>query len=257
MLYAFGDSVSSGFGFVEKGMSDAEARKLSWPYLLSQKFNQPLKDYTVPGCSNWSIARNIQRLPIASEDLVVIQWSSSSRYEIAVHDQFEYQKNTQNLVYESIDKLENNEDYKTKNICRSLISKTSDPTIKQYMTDVFKNFYNEHWSEDMFKVMFTSVCYTLDKIGCKYVMFDGWMNPCSEKLFTDVPQYVFRGTTVTHITRGVSGELQLPNTQHGSVEEYKFGTELIEKKIKELYYSHNEDESCYIPDLKKKYQLNT
>lgn len=257
MLYTFGDSVSSGFGFIEKGMPEKKARELSWPFLLSKNLNQELRDYTLPGCSNWSIARNIQRLPITSLDFVVIQWSSASRYEIGINDRFVYTDKKENPLYESIDKLEQNIDYRSKNICRSLISKTSDPVIKQYMNDTYTNFYNEQWSEDMFKVMLTSVCYTLDKIGCKYVMVDGWTNPCSNDIFNDIPQYVFRGTTLAHITRGFEGGIQLPNKEHGSQNEHMFLMELIEKKIKELYYSYNEDESCYIPELRKKYQLNT
>lgn len=254
MLYTFGDSVSSGFGFIEKGMLEEEARKLAWPYLLSKKLGQKLQDYTIPGCSNWSMARTIQRLPITSEDFVVIQWSSASRYEIGVNNRFQYNKLKQKNIFESVDVLQDNDGYKSKNVCRSLISKTSDPVIKQYMIDLYTNFYNEEWSEDMFKVMVASVCFVLEKIGCKYIMFDGWTNPCSNEFFKDIPQYVFRGTTIAHIARGFEGGIQLPDKRHASKEENLFVSELIEKKIKELYYSHNEDESCYIPELRKKYQ---
>lgn len=254
MLYVFGDSLSSGFGFIEKGETTKEAKQKSWPNLLAIKINETLVDHSFPGASNWTIARKIQNIDFDENDIVIVQWSTNYRFEIGVNDKFRYDKTENFGIYDNVDCLETESDYRVKTICRSLVSKTSDQNCKQYISDTFKNFYNEKWFDDMFKVMFNSVYHKLKNSGCKFILFDGWCKCCSDDLFLEFPEYVFRGTTVTHIVRGWEGNDQIPDKSHPNALENQFGAELFEKKIKELYYSHNEDESCYIPELRKKYQ---
>lgn len=254
MLYTFGDSTSFGWGYMEKGMNVEDAKKLSWPTFLAEHLNQQLIDYSWPGGSNWRIARKLQGLELKPDDIVIIQWSSPYRLELGVSKDTEYCSTTENHQYKLVDCFEQDEWYRTKTMCQSLIDKTTDPTCRQLMETLFTSFYNFGWYNEMFKVMMSSAVYTLNKSNCKYLMFDGWMPSCHDHEFTEVKQYIFRGSTWANLARGIPGN-QCPNKSYPTENENRFLAEVLDKKIKELYYSYNEFDETYIPELLEKYSL--
>lgn len=254
MLYVFGDSMSCGSKFYLDGMSDEESRKRSWPQLLAKRLGEELVDHTYPATGNWRIARLLQSIDLKPEDIVIIQWSNNYRFEMGVSDDAEYQgiEKQDFRLNDYMDCFQQEDGYRTKAMCRSLLSKTSDPRSKHFMGMAFETFFNYKWFDEMFKVMFTSCCYKLDKVGCNYIMFDGWIPTCESSDFKDVKQYAFKGRTIGNIVRRVLGN-QLPDKSYPNDMENSFVAELLEKKYKEMYCNQNEDESVYIPELERKY----
>ena len=258
MLYTFGDSASFGSKFYLEGMSLDESKKRAWPYLLSKKLNQELVDFSFPGASNWRIARKIQNLDLKPEDIVAIQWTNSYRFEMGVTDEAVYNEepntheDTESRLKKMLDCFEDDDGCRVKSMCVGLVDATSDPYVRQFMSMAYESFFSYKWFDDMFKVMLSSCCYNLDKSGCRYLMFDGWITPCYANEFRDIKQYVFRDTTLGNMKRGYSGTL-LPDKTYPNEMENMFAADLIYKKYMELYENQNEDESVYIPELLRKY----
>ena len=254
MLYTFGDSASFGSKFYLEGKSIEECRELSWPYLLSKRLGVELKDYSYPATGNWRVARILQGLDLKPEDIVLIQWSNSYRFEMGVSEGVECITAPEQKfrLNELLDCFQEEDGLKTKSMCLSLVNKTTDSIDQQFMSIAYERYFNYRWYDEMFKVMLTSCLYKLEKSGCQYMMFDGWIPACYPEDFTDVPQYVFRGTTMANLKRGYPGT-QLPDKSYPDERENMFFAELLEKKYKEMYCNANENENVYVPELLKKY----
>lgn len=205
MLYAFGDSMTFGWNLYKE--VDEETRKqLTWPGILAKRLDTEYTDLSFPGASNWRAARILQSLPLTEDDIVVIQWSGFDRIEMGVSPTYEYQSTmSDDMKYKIVDSVQEDYGIRSKNMCRTILPHTTDKFSQKFMFHAYNTFWNEQWHREMFKVMMTSSLYVLEKSKCKFIIFDGWMQHCDTNLFTDVPQYIFRGTTMNNVTKNLSG----------------------------------------------------
>lgn len=234
MLYTFGDSMSFGWNLYQT-MSEEDRIALAWPGLLSKKLNQPLKDYSFPGASNWKAARVLQSLPLTPDDTVVIQWSAWDRFEFGVSQHYRYESSmAEDNKYKIVDSVQYDDGIATKNMCRTLIPHTTDRDAKKFMFYAYNTFNNPAWHLEMFKVMMTSCLYVLNKAGCKYIMFDGWCKHCRDDLFTDVPQYILRDTTMNNVTKNLSGVTE-QDLGYGGPEQNQIIADTVYEHLEQIY----------------------
>lgn len=234
MLYTFGDSMAFGWNLY-KVYSEEDRKALAWPGKLSQMLNQPLTDFSFPGASNWRVARILQSLYLTPQDTVVIQWSSFGRTEVGVNPNYEYKSTMpEDEKYKILDGVQEDFGIRTKNLCRTILPHTTDYTTKKYMYHTFNTFWNEEWYREMFKVMMTSSLYVLKKSNCKFIMFDGWMQHCDDNLFTDVPEYIIRGTTMNNITKNITGITE-QDLSYGGPEQNQVIADTVYENLERLY----------------------
>jgi hypothetical protein len=230
MLYTFGDSMTFGWNFY-KEYTEEERKSITWPGLLSQNLGVELEDLSFPGASNWRAARILQSLPLTSDDIVIIQWSGFDRIEMGVNPNYEYKSTMfEDEKYKIVDSVQEDYGIRSKSMCRTILPHTTDEFSKKFMFHAYNTFWNEKWHHEMFKVMLTSSVYVLQKSGCKFIMFDGWMKHCDKDIFNDVPQYLFRGTTINSVVKemcGIPQSLEYPTT-----EEHKVITELLQVELR-------------------------
>lgn len=176
MLYCFGDSFTYGYNF-----DRVEREQLVWPYLLSQKLNTKYKNLSIPGCSNWSIARRLMSLNIKPTDTVVIGWTHASRIEFGVNKKYLktkniYQENSKRDFVWMGDVVEKYDDL----YCRRIIQQMSDNDMYidknlKYFSDLcYNNYFNGPWLEEMFLIMYNACKSVLEASGCKWIMFNTW-----------------------------------------------------------------------------------
>lgn len=230
MIYTFGDSYTWGWNFfIDADISDAEQKKLIWPSVLSEKLNQPVTDFSLPASSNWRIARILQSLPLTKDDTVLIGWTSPTRFEFGLADDYDIVPNHPDIHFRITDMNEDHNDIKTKRMSYHLMDSTTCQYAKQFMWSAYGPFNSEIWYREMFKVMFNSCQNILDKSGCKWLAFDVWCDQCGDEIFNNVPNYILRGTNLLNASRNIPGKDT--NKEYWSKEEHINVADLLMKEL--------------------------
>jgi hypothetical protein len=205
MIYTFGDSYTWGWNFFIDADLKNERENLIWPNLLSKKLNQPLTDFSLPASSNWRIARKIQSLSLTKDDIVLIGWTSPTRFEFGLADDYDIEPNHPDIHYRITD-MNEDDGIRTKRMSYHLMDSTTSVYAKQFMWSAYGPFNSELWYREMFKVMFNSCQNVLNNSGCKWLAFDVWCDQCDDNDFVDVPNYRLRGTNLLNASRNIAGK---------------------------------------------------
>ena len=206
MIYTFGDSYTWGWNFyIDADINDEQQKQLIWPTVLANKLNQPLLDYSLPASSNWRIARKLQSIPLTKDDIVLIGWTAPSRFEFGLAEDYDSIPSHPDIHYRITD-MDEDDGIKTKRMSYHLMDSTTCPYAKQFMWGAYGPFNSEAWYKEMFKVMFTSCQNILDKSGCRWLAFDVWCDQCDDDIFTDIPNYILRGTHLLNASRNIPGK---------------------------------------------------
>lgn len=230
MIYTFGDSYTWGWNFyIDASIDDEEQKRLIWPSVLADKLGQPLTDFSLPASSNWRIARKLQSLNLTKDDIVLIGWTAPTRFEFGLADDYDSIPSHPDIHYRITD-MNEDDGIKTKRMSYHLMDSTTCPYAKQFMWGAYGPFNSEAWYKEMFKVMFTSCQHTLDKSGCKWLAFDVWCDQCDDDVFTDVPNYILRGTNLLNASRGIPGKDT--DKEYWTKEEHIKVADLLIKELK-------------------------
>lgn len=195
MLYILGDSFSFGWNFWKAKQNREE---LIYGYHLSKKLNEQLCNLSIPGGSNWRIARLIASLNLTKDDTVIVAWSGNNRSEIGCSkDDFSPIDRFFNTYGDKIfnSYLEEPADFfqyveKTNNIyTRRLFSslftssirpgtptKVTNHAFKKFFDNLYAQFYSDEWYDEMFRVMFMSTVYKLKISECNFLLFNTYSN---------------------------------------------------------------------------------
>lgn len=166
MLFAFGDSFTYGFNFDEN-----ERVNSVYPSIMGGIVGQDVCNTAIVGGSNWRIARQLQSMSLTQDDIAVIAWSTPNRFEFGVS---KTHYNPPAVSKKLGDMVEVSGRLIVKRFYEQLTERTADPVAKTLNAVVYNDFNNAAWFEEMFKVMFTSCVYALEKSGCQWVMFNTW-----------------------------------------------------------------------------------
>jgi hypothetical protein len=234
MLYTFGDSYTWGWNFfIDADINEEQQKQLIWPSILGKKLNQPVTDYSSPASSNWRIARKIQSLNLTKDDVVMIGWTAPTRFEFGLADDYDIIPNHPDINYRITDYNEDDNGIRTKRMSYHLMDRTTCPYAKQFMWSAYGPFNSEPWFKEMFKVMVNSCENVLNKSKCKWLMFDVWCDQCDDDQFTDIPQYIYRGSHLLNASRGIPG--RKTDKEYWTKEEHIHISDMLANKLKELY----------------------
>ena len=228
MIYTFGDSYTWGWNFFIDAELKSRRQELIWPNVTADRLNQPLTDLSLPASSNWRIARKIQSLPLTEDDIVLIGWTSPTRFEFGLADDYDIEPTHPDIHYRITD--ENEDDgVRTKRMSYHLMDSTTCQYAKNFMWGAYGPFNSERWYREMFRVMFSSCENTLNKIGCRWLAFDVWCDQCDDSVI-DSPNYILRGTNLLNASRGIPGKET--DKEYWSVEEHEAVADLLIKELK-------------------------
>lgn len=234
MIYTFGDSYTWGWNFFIDAELKDRRTELTWPSILSKKLNQPIMDFSLPASSNWRIARKIQSLPITKDDIVLIGWTSPTRFEFGLADDYDIEPSHPDIHYRITD-INEDDGVRTKRMSYHLMDSTTCPYAKQFMWCAYGPFNSEQWYREMFKVMFNSIQNVLDRSGCKWLAFDVWCDQCDDNDFQNVPRYTLRGTNLLNASRGIIGKET--DKEYWSAQEHEIVAELLIEELNNEYPS--------------------
>lgn len=207
MLYAIGDSFTYGFNF----KVEQERIESVWPRQLADLLSLPHKNLSVPGGSNWRMARLVATLPLTPDDIVIIALSDNLRFEFGVNLNH---KHPAPKLPGDINEVDGN--LVTKRFFSALSERTVDTKAKELTDLAFGPFFNKMWFSQMHTVMCLAIAQRLQTIGCKWLMFDAWnMNPR-----IDIPNYIFPNSTMyDNIVQRKEGELirYWTKEEHGKI----------------------------------------
>jgi hypothetical protein len=176
MLYVYGDSFTYGWTLPDTDKC--------WGSLLSKKLNTRFKNLAYPGGSNWRICRELQNTKLKQNDIVVIAWTISNRFEfgklsnpISNEYPFANPKNDIQPFFEQI------------------VDRTSNDKVRTFAEIAYETLYDEEWFDDMFKIMYWATRSYLDRKKVKWLMFDTWCPSIDTFWFSDMDHknYVYRG----------------------------------------------------------------
>lgn len=230
MIYVFGDSYTWGWNFFIDAELKDKRTELTWPSVLAKKLNQPLTDFSLPASSNWRIARKLQSLNLTENDIVLIGWTSPTRFEFGLADDYDIEPNHPDIHYRITDMNEDDFGIRTKRMSYHLMDSTTCQYAKQFMWSAYGPFNSEIWYREMFKVMFSSCQNVLEKSKCRWLAFDVWCEQCDDETFKDVSNYVLRGTNLLNASRNIPGKDT--NKEYWSEEEHRNVADLLIKELK-------------------------
>lgn len=233
MIYTFGDSYTWGWNFFIDSRLKHQRTELTWPSVLSKKLGHDLTELSLPASSNWRIARKIQSLPITKDDIVLIGWTSPTRFEFGLANDYDIFPTHPDIHYRITDENEEDGAIRTKRMSYHLMDSTTCRFAKQFMWSAYGPFNSEPWYREMFKVMLTSVQNVLDKSGCKWLAFDVWCDQCEDSEFTDVGNYILRGTNLLNASRDIPGKET--DKEYWSTLEHVRVADLLIGKLNERY----------------------
>jgi hypothetical protein len=209
MIYILGDSFSYGLNFFFD--NNKNRKKLLYSYHLAKKLNSEVKNLSVPGASNWRTARIIMNLPLTENDVVIIGWTETTRFEVPFkksstsHEEFIM--TTEDLIdieHNDIGKndnfrmgtfIEDNGNFLTRRIHPALLGRLD--TIKNlkfrnFVENYYLDFYEANWHDDMFSVIFAAIYYKLKNSKCKFRMFNTFSSPVKhDNDLYNIPEYMF------------------------------------------------------------------
>lgn len=227
MLYSFGDSITYGFNFLDFPNREA----IVYTSFFSKKLRTPFKNLSLPGSSNWRTARIIQSLDLNKDDVVLIMWSCVTRMELGINTRYNLTPPHNDFYSQAGDVIEvdkNNSNIITKRFYPQLSQCTSDAESKLLNNILYNKFYNEHWYEEMFKIMYCSVVHKLCKIGCKWIMFNGWDVQCQKSDYEFDDNYLFPKNTM-------SSFLGVDRSKYWNKEEHQKASLILYEKFNEIY----------------------
>jgi hypothetical protein len=230
MIYTFGDSYTWGWNFFVDAELKDKRQSLTWPSILADKLNQQLTDFSYPASSNWKIARQLQSLPLTKDDIVLIGWTAPTRFEFGLADDYDIEPSHPDIHYRITDINDDDNGIRTKRMSYHLMDRTTCQFAKEFMWLAYGPFNSELWYREMFKVIFNSCENVLNRSGCKWLMFDVWCDQCDDDCFTDVPQYIFRGSHLLNSSRGILG--RETDKEYWSKEEHIHVADLLIKELK-------------------------
>lgn len=172
-LYTFGDSCTYGYDF----LPDEELRKRSiWPTKLADLLGYELVECSIPGSSNWRMARLISSMVFEPDAIVVIGFSTHYRFEFGVNPDHElpeiFVDNGRPRIGDLVE-IEGN--LRTKRFFSNLDERTSDVDAKLFAVLAFSEFFNKEWFSRMQGVCFNSIQHSLR--NNKWVVFNAWSKP--------------------------------------------------------------------------------
>lgn len=234
MIYVFGDSYTWGWNFfIDADITDEQHRQLTWPAKLAEKLGQEVTDFSLPASSNWRIARIIQSLNLTPDDIVLIGWTAPTRFEFGLAPDYDIVSTHPDINYRITDLNEDHDGIRTKRMSYHLMDSTTCPYAKQFMWSAFGPFNSEAWYREMFKVMLLSCENVLNKSGAKWLAFDVWCDQCKDTEFTDVPNYILRGTHLLNASRGIDG--RETDKTYWSKEEHEAVADILIKELHNVY----------------------
>lgn len=168
VLYSFGDSFSYGYNL--------EDRTKSWPNLLGEKLNFKVVNLAYPGGSNWKIVRELYNINLHSNDLVVIGWTISNRFEFGKNLNSDLFKNPNFLIDENKNKFNfaNNINSETQPFFSQIVNRSIDSRIEIFSKIAYEQLYNEKWFDEMFRIMYWATRNFIERKNAKWLMFDAW-----------------------------------------------------------------------------------
>lgn len=229
MVYVFGDSYIWGWNFFTDAELKDKREELTWPSLLAKKLNQPLINFSLPASSNWRIARILQSLNLTKDDYVIIGWTSPTRFEFGLADDYDIEPSHPDIHYRITDYNEDDGITRTKRMSYHLMDRTTCQYARNFMWHAYGPFNSEAWYREMFKVMFTSCQNILDKSECKWIAFDVWCDQCEQTDFNDVKNYIFRDTNLLNYSRNIPGKET--DKEYWSKEEHIHIAELLMEEL--------------------------
>jgi hypothetical protein len=177
MLYTYGDSFTYGWTLPDTSKS--------WGSVLSKKLNTGFKNLAYPGGSNWKMCRELQNTNLKKNDIVVIGWTISNRFEFGKLD-----KSVPNDQYPFANPKNDIQPF-----FEQIIGRASDDSVRTFANIAYGSLYNEEWFDDMFKTMYWASRSYLDRKKVKWLMFDTWCPAIDTFWFSDMDHknYVYRG----------------------------------------------------------------
>lgn len=173
-LYTFGDSFTYGFNFLPD-----DARRVSsiWPTKLSRLLGRELVDLSIPGGSNWRIARLIASIDFDDDDLIVIGFSTHTRFEFGVSlDHADVPPSKNKFGVDMVgDVVEIDGNLKVRKFFSELDKRSDDIDVKLFSAMAFSEFFNEEWFSRMQGVCFNSIQHNLR--NNKWLAFNAWCLP--------------------------------------------------------------------------------
>lgn len=170
-LYVLGDSFSYGLCLPD--------RNKCWGKIFTNiEEEYHLVNLSIPGGSNWRISRTIHSLNLNQEDLVIIGWTISNRFEFGLSPYNDIGKNKNFSIednlnkYPFINKRQNNE--YTHLFFEQISDRVDDNRVKYFSELVYDQFYNEKWFDEYFRIFYWSVRNILERSKVKWLMFDTW-----------------------------------------------------------------------------------
>jgi hypothetical protein len=226
MIYALGDSFTYGVNFY----NDSNRLNYLYPHILSKKFNTQSLNLSNLGSSNWRSARLLQTLKLNPQDIVIIQFSSPTRFEFGVNPEKNMAPVPPDKPGDLFEVDLENKLLISKRFFYQLTSRTSDGDSKTFNSLAYTSFYNTYWFEEMFKIMYNSMLMVLIQSGCKWIMFNGW-RPQVEKIgcFKFHKNYISPHSTMCYIIHHYN------ELEYWSKEEHEIIASKLEEYLNELY----------------------
>lgn len=185
MIYVLGDSCSFGYNFWQENKNHQE---LTYAYHLSRKLNMPFKNLSLPGGSNWRVARLLSLLSLSSDDIVIIGWTAIERYELPtsktslspidkVFDTFDdvfFKKPIPPNFMQWVEKTNNL--YTRRLVFNSFNQQNiiNNRNFEKLNKSLFKEFFDVEYFQQMFFILFKSCLYQLESSNAKFLMFNSW-----------------------------------------------------------------------------------
>ena len=256
MIYVLGDSFSFGYNFWQE--QKLNRKELIYSHFLSQKINSPVKNLSVPGGSNWRIARILNNLELTENDYVIIGWSNNNRSEVGFNKSSLYPKDnihtpddletTQLGTEDNISKIvygfEKDNDIITAKLFPALyhghghIDVITNNPMKQFVKLTYEHFYNPEYLENMFLVFFNSAVYKCLRSKCKFVMFNVYWNAKSTQCdLLNIPEYFlgYDNNMTSFLRPNVKRKTGKWGLEYWTEEEQVKVADLIYNHLKELY----------------------
>jgi hypothetical protein len=203
-LYTFGDSFTYGYNF----LPNEELRKRSiWPTKLANLLNYELVDLSIPGGSNWRIARLISSMDFELDCLVVIGFTTHKRFEFGVSQQHQIPEVfVENGMPRIGDLVEEEGKLLTKRFFPQLDERSSDIDAKIFSAIAFSEFFNAEWFSRMQGVNFNSIRHRMQKH--KWMAFNAWSKPFEPN------DYWLQEACIENYVLGINGIMseQIANT---------------------------------------------
>lgn len=175
-LYTFGDSCTYGYSF----LPDEEKRKRSiWPTKLANALGYELVECSIPGSSNWRMARLISSMEFEPDALVIVAFSTHCRFEFGVSPNHEIPPiSADNGIPIIGDLVEIDGNLITKRFFARLDERTNDIDAKLFSVLAFSEFFNQEWFSRMQGVCFNAIQHALRKN--QWMAFNAWTRPFEE-----------------------------------------------------------------------------